>query len=385
MTFGLTSTGFLKKRLADLTSELEADFQTAFGAAVKITGDSVMGQLIGIFAERLAEVWELGEAVYGAAYPDSADGVPLDHAVAITGHSRLGATYSTVTVTCGTNGVSPVTLPVGRQIRVTATGATFETTEEVEIPAGGTVDVECRATVTGALAAPAGTLTEIVTPVSGWDTATNAADAEVGRDQETDADLRIRRRTTLQIAQAGGVAAIEARLLELSGVEFAGVAENRTDTTDGNGRPPHSIEAVVLGGVTVDVAETIYAAKPAGIATYGSSLATVVDSFGNDVVVYFSRPSSVSIYCSLDMATNSAFPAAGVTLAREAVVDYVSGLANGDDVTPFGVVSSLAAIPGIVGVTPYLGTSAWPTIANTAVSLAITEIAAIDTSQVSVN
>jgi uncharacterized phage protein gp47/JayE len=309
MTYGLTSTGFLRKRLADIESELQAAYRSAFGDAVKVTGDSVMGQLIGIQAERLAELWELGDAVYGSAFPDTASAANLDNVVAVTGHARLGATYSTVTVTCSASGGSPVTLPIGRQIRVTATGATFETLTEVIIPAGGSVDVACQATVTGDVEAPLGALTEIVTPVSGWTGATNAADAIVGRAQETDADLRIRRRGALVIAQAGGIEAIENRLLGISGVEFAGVTENRTDSTDGDGRPPHSFEATVVGGATTDIGQMIWDTKPAGIATFGGVTVAITDSFGNAQNVFFSRPTPVSIYCSLAIATSSAFVA----------------------------------------------------------------------------
>lgn len=46
--------------------------------------------------------------------------------------------------------------------------------------------------------------------------------------------------------------------------------ENRTNETDSEGRPPHSVEAVVDGGSNSDIAEQILATVSAGITTYGS-------------------------------------------------------------------------------------------------------------------
>ena len=54
----------------------------------------------------------------------------------------------------------------------------------------------------GAVAAPAFTLTVIETPVFGLDTAINPLDAVIGRDLETDAELRDRRENTLQVGGA---------------------------------------------------------------------------------------------------------------------------------------------------------------------------------------
>lgn len=361
-TYGLTSTGFVRKLQSEILSELQDAYRTVFGADIKVDGQSVFGQLIGIQAEREGLLWELAEAVYGAMYPDTAAGIPLDNAVALTGHARLPATYSTITATVATTGAAPVTLPIGRQARVTATGATFETIEAVTIPAGGSVSVRMRATVTGPVDAPAGTLTEIVTPVAGWTSITNAAGPDVlGRDLETDAELRIRRRQNILIAQAGGINAIQARLYDVTGVTFAGVVENRTDATDADGRPPHSIEAVVIGGTDQAVANKLWACKPAGAATFGSVLATITDSFGNPQPIHFSRGDIVTVYYGVSLVSTAAFPSIGVTLIKDALVGYGDTLGNGDDVIQWSGIAALAGIPGISALTLYQGTAATPT------------------------
>ena len=57
----------------------------------------------------------------------------------------------------------------------------------------------------GSIICPANTLTFIETPVSGLDAVTNLLDGATGRDIETDAELRIRRKESLRVVGAGSV------------------------------------------------------------------------------------------------------------------------------------------------------------------------------------
>ena len=85
----------------------------------------------------------------------------------------------------------------------------------------------------GPIPAPIGTLTTIVTPISGWDTITNLVAGVTGRFIETDAELRIRRQNSIRLFGAATVEAIRAHLLQdVPGVTSALVFENRTLTQD---------------------------------------------------------------------------------------------------------------------------------------------------------
>jgi uncharacterized phage protein gp47/JayE len=85
----------------------------------------------------------------------------------------------------------------------------------------------------GPIAAPANTLTEIVTPVAGWTSLTNPQAGITGRNQETDAELRLRREQSLHLLGAATVEAIRSRLLqEVPGVISVTVFENVTMTQD---------------------------------------------------------------------------------------------------------------------------------------------------------
>jgi hypothetical protein len=74
--FGLTSTGFNPKRLSDLDTELKASFRDSFGD-IDTESDSVWGQIIGLMAYYLADVWAQTHAVYLSKYPSSASGLSL--------------------------------------------------------------------------------------------------------------------------------------------------------------------------------------------------------------------------------------------------------------------------------------------------------------------
>lgn len=85
----------------------------------------------------------------------------------------------------------------------------------------------------GVIPAPIGSLTEILTPIGGWESITNLKAGVTGREIETDAELRLRRQNSINILGSATVEAIRARLLqEVSGVTQAFVFENRTMTEE---------------------------------------------------------------------------------------------------------------------------------------------------------
>jgi uncharacterized phage protein gp47/JayE len=219
------------------------------------------------------------------------------------------------------------------------------------------------ATVTGPVIANAGTLTNIVTPISGLTNVLNIQDAVVGTNVETDNAYRARMNEELQIAGAGTVEAIRSKLLAVTGVTSALVYENTGDVPDAQGRPPHSFEAVVNGGSDADIAEAIWLAKPAGIATDGTSNYTITDSQGNTHVIHFSRPTNIDIYIIANLLVNDAYPAGGDALVNQILDNYINGLGQGVNVIvdPY-LTAQLASIPGIDGATLLVGTAPDPTM-----------------------
>lgn len=87
----LTKEGYAVKRLAELKKEYDRLLINRFGP-INTQPDSVIGQLEGIWAEALANLYEQAQDTYHAMYPFSAEGVSLDGAVSYVGITRFTAT-----------------------------------------------------------------------------------------------------------------------------------------------------------------------------------------------------------------------------------------------------------------------------------------------------
>lgn len=122
MTFGLTPNGFNAPRLADIKQQLEDGFIAQFGE-VNTDPQSVIGQLIGLFAKTYADIWENMNDVYFSQYPNSASGVSLDNVVQLNGISRLPATQTSVVATC--TGLEGTVIPLGSLAEILSSGQTF--------------------------------------------------------------------------------------------------------------------------------------------------------------------------------------------------------------------------------------------------------------------
>lgn len=123
MSFGLSSTGFVRKRLEDIKAELENAFVEKFGN-VRTDPESLNGQLIGIFADAIAKEDEQLENIYYAMYPNSAEGVALDNAVGFNGIVRLPATRTTVRAAMYATS-APVTVPANTSALSSDNGERF--------------------------------------------------------------------------------------------------------------------------------------------------------------------------------------------------------------------------------------------------------------------
>jgi uncharacterized phage protein gp47/JayE len=221
--------------------------------------------------------------------------------------------------------------------------------------------VLCRAIETGPILALLGTLTDIVTPVSGLDQVDNLIDGNVGSDTETDTNLRIRRKSSLQIVGAATADAIRARLLqEVEGVSAVIIFENTGDVPDGNNRPPHSFEAVVQGGLDTEVAQKIWDTKAAGIATtYGDSgsgvTETAYDDNGDPHDINFSRPvvkyGWVQVVITKYAASEEQYPVNGDSVVKQNIKDLGDTLQIGRDLTIQRWYGPIYEVPGIESAT----------------------------------
>jgi len=196
---------------------------------------------------------------------------------------------------------------------------------------GAYVDIPVTAEEKGAYQAPSMSLTEIETPVSGWDEAYNLEDAKVGRGFEEDEEYRPRRNISLQQSRSGTVEAIRNTLKQLENVVDVIVFENDDSVPDSDGRPPKSFEAVVDGGDDETIANTIWQSKPAGIKPFGTEIFVVTDSQGLSKQIGFSRPTTVMIYLNITVVKEEGGEVTE-TQVKDAVIAYGEALKLGDDI-----------------------------------------------------
>jgi hypothetical protein len=74
----VTPQGFARKTLAEILAEVEAANIQTFGPGVIQSAQSPLGQLNGLFANLIAQEWELAEDTYQSYDPDQAGGIRLE-------------------------------------------------------------------------------------------------------------------------------------------------------------------------------------------------------------------------------------------------------------------------------------------------------------------
>lgn len=442
--YGLTSTGFVPKTLAVIREEINERLRSAFGTSIDLSDGTIEGQIVGILSERESLLWELLEEVNSSQDPDAATGTGLDALCALTGTVRKLAEESTVTLTL--TGDDTTEVPSGSRASTASTEVEFETLADATLVAlaawasatayvvgdrvtnGGNayecvdagtsagsggpvgtdptdmggeidntvnwrflgvgeaaVDVEAQATETGALVALAGDLTEIETPVSGWDGVVNILDADLGNDGEPDEDLRVRRELELAAAGAATPAAIRSAILALDEVTSATVFTNNTDATDGDGMPPHSVEVLVRGGDDQDIFDTLFDQVAAGIKTHGTEEGTVEDDEGTEHTIKFSRPDEIEIYVDVEVTIDEdLYPEDGDDQIKAAIIAYGDAQKCGKNAVATALIAQVFSVTGVLDVTVlHIGTAADPS-ASTTIAISLRELATYDTSRITI-
>jgi hypothetical protein len=182
----------------------------------------------------------------------------------------------------------------------------------------------------GALAASAGTLQTIATPIGGVEGVTNDADATIGQAEESDDAYRARHLQTLFSNSARTDGGMQAAVAALPGVEENSVVSNRSqDPVDVDNRPIGSVENIVLKTTSnpaadVDIANAIARQIPAGIRPYGLrsfGLGTTID--GEIIEVFATDTVELYLHLEVTITAGEGFPSGNLESAvAEAIASY---------------------------------------------------------------
>lgn len=340
-----------------LADNLQA-FLNIYGQNQYVGKDSAIYQLLSILSLKQADQNAGLQLAYNQSSPQTAVGAGLDRALKMNGLARLPYTFSTATlILTGTSGT------------VIANGFAQDTNGNLwSLPAnttitGGSVSVLATCTTPGAVAAEAGQINIIASPVAGWTGVTNPAAATLGSPVESDSSARARQAISVALPALTPLAATVAAVLATPGVTNIAPGyptpggpgssiENPTGATDSWGNPAHSISMVVEGGTDAAVALSIYGKKTIGCLTNGTTSVLVTDpNTGWQETINFYRPTLTPVYALVQVHGYSGTPtSATLSAVQAAVVAYLNSLQIGETVSlgaiyyeAMGVNSSLAS------------------------------------------
>lgn len=303
--------GLQIKTLAELKAELEIAFREIYGDDINTDSNSPDGQTIGIFAQSGVDLREVLAQINSGFDPDQAAGRILDQRVAINGIKRNPGTFTSQDIEIVTDRALSLSGLDDDATELGITGVYTVRDQEgnefylldSQSPAGaGTYSYTFRAAELGQVEVTLNTITTPVTVVPGVISVNNPTGANsIGINEESDFDLKIRRRASTALPAVGYLDAIEASIADLDNVAEVIVLENDTDSVDGNGTNPHTIWAIVEGGDPDEIGEVLYKKKTAGAGLRGAVLVNVPRPDGSFYPSYFDRPVNQDLYIQFNL------------------------------------------------------------------------------------
>lgn len=382
MTTQLTDTGFQRDGLDTTLAKLQDAARAIFGTDINVDADSPDGQMLGIFAGAKSDLDQLLEAVYNGFNPNNATGLALSRLVLLNGIKRIAGRYSVDQVTF--TGIPNTVISAGYLVGNPDTQFQFETQADATIDSTGSVTVSVKCTVMGAVSISAGCITRLVNAQYGVSTVTNLGTGIIGRSQESDAELRARRIRSVAVASQGLVDSVSSGLLNDSNIVLAEVFENKSDSTDANGLPPHSICAVVQGGTDNEVAQIIWKTCSAGCTWYGNTTGVATDIKGNLHIVTFSRPVSVPVHIDMVISKRSGYPNTAVADIKSAIVEWGTKSQDiGEEVTYSRLYEPINSIAGFSVQSMVIGAST-SSMAEGNIKIAYDHLAVFDAANISI-
>lgn len=326
MTDVVDSNGLQVSSNTELVSQLTTSFQNIYGNDINIGQNSPDGQMINIFAQGGTDIRELLVQLYNSFDPDNCSGRLLDERCALNNVFRKAGTFTTVLITLVTDRSVTLQGVDANYNDPSATGYTIQDNAgnqfvlvNTQTFAAGTHTALFRAKEIGAVETSIGTITTPVTIVLGVVSVNNPVAATTGENEETDAELKIRRRQSVAISSSGYLNGILASVLQLDGVTDATAYENYTNVTDANGTPAHCLWLVVEGGSAADIAEVLYKKKPAGTNMRGDITYNITTVSRQTFTAAWDEPTAAPLYIKFNIQPT----VTGVVFDEDAIKDFI--------------------------------------------------------------
>lgn len=338
----LTDKGYVGQRLDSILEELDGGFRAIYGNDIDLAPDSPDGQMLGLIAQIRADLEELGEAIYRALDPDHASGAWLEQRAAYAGLLRRRARYSYLRGVL-LSGCPGAVLPAGAVVRDINQGR-WQLIGETLLGGDGSARGDFRSLELGAFPLPADSPLTLETLAPGWSAARNRQPAEVGVEEETDAELRARFFRSRARPAQNSLDGMVAEILQLADVREVVGLENTGNQADANGVPAHSLNLIVDGGDEQAIATVIFQRKTAGTGLRGDVEVTLADSQGIARRLRFDRPQVIACRALIEVQRDAEFSAVDGAAIKSALAASDFGI--GQDVQLSRLYSPVNTVQG---------------------------------------
>lgn len=333
----ITDTGVFVPETSKVLAGVLQDYNAAFGGNLNITSVSTpQAYLAGETTANITNVNAALAYLFNNVDPAYASGRFQDAIARIYFITRKAATHTTVTALC--TGSPGVMLPARSQAK-DENGYTYTSAASAVFDSTGQATVIFLCDTAGAIACPAGSLTQILVAVPGWDAVTNEAAGIAGNPVENREDFERRRYESVAINATGTVAAIRSAVLALDNVTDCFAVDNPKNETVAYGATgyelaPHSVYVGVVGGEDEQIAQTIWTKKDLGCDYNGNTSVVVYDDSAlaapyPQYNVVFNRPTAVPILFAVTLKASNSLPANIEELVRTAIISAFNGELNG--------------------------------------------------------
>ncbi len=338
-TWGLSAQGFKTKDLHTIKQELTEALQKEIHPSLSCGPETVAGQIIAIVANQTRQVWEMGAGLLASLDANMAHGRALEALCSLTGTYRRMAKRSQVKVLIRLAGGA--SLP--KDSIATSSdnlNARFRTVAEIknDSPNEAVLEADMIADEVGPVHVKANKLNQITTLQAGWLGITNPKDAILGRHDESDDALRLRRLDELRASGTSTRDAIKAKLKGLNGVQAVHIEEG-----------VHTFTAYVMGGDELEICEALWANKPLGVTTTGSITHPVTASNGQVFQMSFSRPVLINLSLDMNLRVKSKLSDTELAALKSKIINYTQeNIKLGDDPYPSRLYPVLFSEPKIL-------------------------------------
>lgn len=332
-TFG--PTGFQAPPEQAILTGTQADLNAAFGGGLNPALSTPQGQLATSLTAIIADCNDQFLAITQGVDPAFATGRMQDGIARIYFIARLPALPTVVQATC-TGAVNAI-IPASA-LAQTPDGNLWAPVAPGQFGLDGTVSMQFVCTVTGPVACPAGSLTTIYNGVPGWDTITNPAEGVLGQDVETPRQFELRRQQLVFLNSVGTVPAVQAAVLNVSGILDAYTTDNASGApivSDGVTIPNNALYVCVAGGAPADVAQAIWTKKMPGCPMAGNTTVIVQDTnsgYSPPFPAYnitFQTAAVQAFVAKVSISNSAAVPSTAATLIQAAFIAAFVGADGG--------------------------------------------------------